>query len=318
MSGHDYRKTTPLLCMLKKIKKILRPLKNYLDTVYPFGSVISVYRFLQIIWNNIITFDLDQRATSVAFSFLLAVFPGILFLFTLIPYIPIDHLDIQIMDFSRNLMPEGLYDVVAQTIYEIISRPRGDILSFGFFFSLYAATNGINSLTNAFNGALEKKKDRGFMRSRGTAALVLVLLVTVLVISVVILIAGKIVLNYIARAGILEDQINIWGIRTLGYLSIFFIFYFGIACLYYFAPAMDKKIRFFNFGAFFSSVLSILATNLFSYYLENFSSYNKLYGSIGTLIAIMVWTYLICLILILGFEINVDLRAEKYKIKNQE
>jgi membrane protein len=300
--------------MLEKIKKILSPLRLYLDRIYPFGSVISVYHFLKILWNNVITFDLDQRATSVAFSFLLAVFPGILFLFTLIPYVPIDHLEIQIMDFSRNLMPAGLYDVVAQTIYEIISRPRGDILSFGFIFSLYAATNGINSLTNAFNGALEKKKDRGFMRSRGTAVMVLVILVTVLVIAVVILIAGKIVLNYIAKQGIFDDQLNLWGIKTLGYLSIFFIFYFGIASLYYFAPAMVKRIRFFNFGAIFASILSILATNLFSFYLENFSSYNKLYGSIGTLIAIMVWIYLICLILILGFEINVDLRAEKHRI----
>lgn len=301
--------------MRNRIKKILAPVKNYLSTVHLFGSDISVYRFLEILWSNIVTFDLDQRATSVAFSFLLAVFPAILFLFTLIPYIPIDHLDIQIMDFSRNLMPEGLYDVVAQTIYEIISRPRGDILSFGFIFSLYAATNGINSLTRAFNGSLEEKKSRGFVRSRGTAALVLLILVFVLVCAVIILIVGKIVLNYIAGQGLFNSQLNLLAIHALGYISIFFIFYFGIASLYYFAPAIHKRIRFFNFGAVFASVLCILATNLFSYYLENFSSYNKLYGSIGTLIAIMVWIYLICLILILGFEINVDLRQERYKLK---
>ncbi|WP_367915075.1 YihY/virulence factor BrkB family protein [Leadbetterella sp. DM7] len=301
--------------MRNRIKKILAPVKNYLSTVHLFGSDISVYRFLEILWSNIVTFDLDQRATSVAFSFLLAVFPAILFLFTLIPYIPIDHLDIQIMDFSRNLMPEGLYDVVAQTIYEIISRPRGDILSFGFIFSLYAATNGINSLTRAFNGSLEEKKSRGFVRSRGTAALVLLILVFVLVCAVIILIVGKIVLNYLAGQGLFNSQLNLLAIHALGYISIFFIFYFGIASLYYFAPAIHKRIRFFNFGAVFASVLCILATNLFSYYLENFSSYNKLYGSIGTLIAIMVWIYLICLILILGFEINVDLRQERYKLK---
>lgn len=302
--------------MRYRIKKKLVALRNYLRGVYLFRSEISLFRFLEILWRNIVTFDLDQRATSVAFSFLLAVFPGILFLFTLIPYIPIDHLDVLIMDFSRNLMPAGLYDVVAQTIYEIISRPRGDILSFGFIFSLYAATNGINSLTRAFNGALEKKKSRGFVRSRGTAALVLVILVFVLVCAVIILIAGKIVLNYITGQGLVSSGLNLLAIRSLGYISIFFIFYFGIASLYYFAPAILKKIRFFNFGAAFASVLCILATNLFSWYLENFSSYNKLYGSIGTLIAIMVWTYLICLILILGFEVNIDLREEKHKLKN--
>lgn len=302
--------------MRYRIIRILLSIRNYLDTVYLFRSEISVYRFLEILWRNVVTFDLDQRATSVAFSFLLAVFPAILFLFTLIPYIPIDHLDVLIMDFSRNLMPAGLYDVVAQTIYEIISRPRGDILSFGFIFSLYAATNGINSLTRAFNGAFENKKTRGFVRSRGTAALVLLILVMVLVCAVIILIVGKIVLNYIASQGLFSSGLNLLAIRTLGYISIFFIFYFGIASLYYFAPAIPKRIRFFNFGAAFSAVLCILATNLFSFYLENFSSYNKLYGSIGTLIAIMVWMYLICLILILGFEINVDLREERQKIKD--
>ena len=297
------------------IKKKAVTIRSKLREVYLFKSEISLYRFLEILWRNIITFDLDQRATSVAFSFLLAVFPAILFLFTLIPYIPIDHLDIQIMDFIRNLMPEGLYEVVAQTIYEIISRPRGDILSFGFIFSLYAATNGINSLTRAFNGALEKKKNRSFVRARSTAALVLLILVLVLVGAVIILIVGKIVLNYIAHQGLVSSGLNLLAIRSLGYISIFFIFYFGIGSLYYFAPALPKKIRFFNFGAAFASVLCILATNLFSYYLENFSSYNKLYGSIGTLIAIMVWIYLISLILILGFELNVDLREEKQKLK---
>src|SRR5690606_17021331 len=147
-------------------------------------------------------------------------------------YIPIDHLDVQIMDFIRNLIPAGLYDVVAQTIYEIISRPRGDILSFGFIFSLYAATNGINSLTRAFNGALENKKNRGFVQTRGTAALVRLIMIFVLVCAVIILITGKIVLNYIADQGLVSSGLNLLAIRTLGYLSIFFIFYFGIACLY--------------------------------------------------------------------------------------
>ncbi len=144
----------------------------------------------------------------------------------------------------------------------------------------------------------------------------LVILVFVLVLAILILIVGKFVLTYITEHGHVSSSLNLFGIKTLGYLSVFFFFYFGIASLYYFAPAIPKKIRFFNFGAAFASVLCIVATNLFSYYFENFSRYNTLYGSIGTLIAIMVWIYLICLLLILGFEINVDLREEKQKIKD--
>ncbi len=297
------------------IKKGLEKLREKLDNIYPPGSDISLFRFFQILWSNIVRFDLDQRATSVAFSFLLAVFPGILFLFTLIPYIPIDNLEVQIMNFIESLLPEALYETVATTVYEIISRPRRDILSFGFLFTLYAATNGINSLTNAFNAALEKKKARNFVRSKSMAAFVILILIFVLLLAVLFLIIGQFVIKYFHNHDLLPSSLNYWSIKSLGYLSIFFIFYFGIASVYYFAPAMDKKIRFFNFGSAFSSVLCILATNLFSFYLENFSSYNKLYGSIGTLIAIMVWTYLMSLIIILGFELNVNLREEKRKIK---
>lgn len=303
--------------MIKQIKKILQQIKFRLDQIYPLGSKVSLYKFIEILWQSVIRLDLDQRATSVAFSFLLAVFPGILFLFTLIPYIPINNLDVQIMNFLKTLMPKELFEVVSQTIYEIVSRPRAGILSFGFLFSVYAATNGVNSLTRAFNMALDEKKSRSFVRARGVATVILFVLLFILLVAILLVLVGRIILSNIAELGIGNSQMTILGVRVLVYLAIFFIFYFSIAFLYYFAPAIPKKIRFFNFGAAFASILAILATNLFTYYFENFSRYNKLYGSIGTLIAIMLWIYLLSLIVILGFEMNVSLRAERVEKKQE-
>lgn len=296
-----------------KLKKILVYIRQRLDAVYLFGSGISLYQFFEVLWKSIVRFDLDQRATSVAFSFLLAVFPGILFLFNLIPYIPIENLDTTILGFIQTLMPHELYEVIYQTIEEIINKPKLGILSFGFLFSIYAATNGVNSLARAFNMALEEKKNRSFVRARGVAAFVLFLLIFILMTAILLIISGKIILANLTELGIGNTRIMVLGIKLLGYLAIFFIFYFGIASLYYFAPALTKRIKFFNFGAVFASVLSILATNLFTIYFENFSRYNKLYGSIGTLIAIMLWMYLLSLIVILGFEMNVNLRAAKWE-----
>lgn len=291
-------------------------LKDKLQNIYILNTTISLYIFLAILYKKIINFDIDQRAAAVSFSFMLAIFPGTLFLFTLIPYIPIQQLDVLILDFLKNLMPMGLYDAVSGTIVEIVSRPRGDILSFGFLFALFAATNGMMSLMRAFNMALKQREKRSYFKARWIAFILTALLVFVLLLAIIILIIGKLSLEFMISKGLVEENFNVTGINLLGYISIFLIFFLGISSIYYFAPAIKKRLNFFNFGAVFASILCILATNLFSYYLQNFNSYNRLYGSIGTLIAAMVWLYLISLILILGFEVNISLRgAMKRSIK---
>ncbi len=303
--------------MNKQFENIVKLLSEKLKNVYIFNTSVSLYIFITILYKKIINFDLDQRAAAVSFSFMLAVFPGTIFLFTLIPYIPIQNLEILIMDFLKNLMPAGLYDNVSNTIKEIISRPRPDILSFGFVFAIFAATNGMSSLMRAFNMALKQREKRSYLKARWIAFLLTSLLIFILITAIIVLIVGKITLNYFTKQEFVDQSINIWGINILGYASIFIIFFIGISCIYFFAPAMHKKLKFFNFGALFASILSILATNLFSFYLENFNSYNRLYGSIGTLIAIMVWIYLIALILILGFELNISFLSAAYRSKQK-
>jgi membrane protein len=130
----------------------------------------------------------------------------------------------------------------------------------------------------------------------------------VFIASVIVLVVGTIVIDFLFKKGVLNADFNYYLLEIFRYGGIFLLFYLVICSIYYFAPAVHKKLKFFNFGALIASVLGILATNLFSYYLSNFDSYNKLYGSIGTLIALMVWIYLIALILILGFEINISVR----------
>ena len=262
----------------------------------------------EILWKKIVTFDIDQRAASVSYSFLLAIFPGVLFLFTLIPYIPIRNLDSLIMEFLRDAMPRGIYENTSNTIQDIVSRKRSDILSFGFFLTVFAATNGMMALMRAFDMALRITKKRTYLKARWIALLLTVLLVTVLISAVLILIVGTLLINFLFEKGLLNEDFNFYLLQSLRYGGMFLIFYLGICVIYYFAPAVHKRLRFFNFGALIASVSGILVTNIFSFYLANFNSYNKLYGSIGTLIALMVWIYLLALILILGFEINISVR----------
>jgi membrane protein len=294
-------------------------LRNFLQQIRLWETSISLYIVLKILWQKIIRFDIDQRAAAVSFSFMLAVFPGVIFLFTLIPYIPILHLDRQIMGFLKEVMPKGLYQTSARTIYDIISRQRGDILSFGFLFSVFAATNGMTALMRAFNMTLKTREKRTYFKARLIGFLLTILLIILQVASVVILILGRIAIDFLGNRdwrafknkinlNFLKDDFNFWLLQIFRYGSIFFIFYIGICIIYFFGPAVSKRFRFFNLGSLIASILCILATNLFSFYISNFNSYNKLYGSIGTLIALMIWVYLISVILIFGFEINTSLR----------
>lgn len=296
----------------------MKRLQRFLENIYLWNTTVSLYHLLTILWKKIITFDIDQRAASVSYSFLLAVFPGIIFLFTLIPFIPIHNLDLQIMDFLSDAMPRGIYDNTSGTIQDIVSRKRSDILSFGFFFTVFAATNGMMALMRSFNMALHVKEKRNYLKARLIALFLTVLLISVMVCAIVILIVGRIIIDFLFDKGLLNENFTFYLFQIIRYAGIFLIFFFGTCVIYYFAPAVHKKLKFFNLGAFIASFLGILATNLFSFYLSNFNSYNKLYGSIGTVIALMVWMYLIALILILGFEINISMRDALYFYKNEK
>lgn len=300
------------------MKRIIK----FLQSIYLWDTTVSLYHVLKILWKKIITFDIDQRAASVSYSFLLAVFPGVIFLFTLIPYIPIEHLDRLIMEFLRDAMPQGIYENTSFTIQDIVSRRRSDVLSFGFFFTVFAATNGMMALMRAFNMALQVREKRSYLKARMMALFLTVLLIVVLICAILVLVVGTIVIDFLFDKGLLNEDFNFYLLQIVRYGGIFLIFYLGICAIYYFAPAVHKRLSFFNFGALISSVLGILVTNLFSFYLANFNSYNKLYGSIGTLIALMVWIYLVALILILGFEINISVRdalmVHGIKIKSEE
>ncbi len=286
----------------------MKRIRNFLQSIYLWDTTVSLYHVLKILWEKLVKFDIDQRAASVSYSFLLAVFPGVIFLFTLIPFIPIQNLDRLIMEFLGDAMPRGIYENTSNTIQDIVSRKRSDILSFGFFFTVFAATNGMMSLMGAFNMALQVREKRTYFKARMIALFLTVLLIVVLISAILILVVGTILIDFLFEKGLLNENFNFYLLQIFRFGGTFLIFYLGICVIYYFAPAVHKRLKFFNLGALVASILGILSTNLFSYYLANFNSYNKLYGSIGTLIALMVWIYLVALILILGFEINISVR----------
>jgi len=278
--------------------------------------------------------DVSGRAASVSFNFLMAIFPSVIFLFTLIPYIPIPNLAPQILAYLKEIMPNALYSVASDTITDIISKPRSGLLSFGFLFAWFAALNGTLAIIEAFNKMHQTHEKRGFIKKRLVAGFLIFLLAMVLVSSVVLLFVGQVVLDYVTEKEMLSD-ILVWlgviskkevvdtyivllGINILRYSVVIFSFFMAIALIYKIAPSSKKKWNFVSAGSVFATLLGILSSYLFSIYITNFATYNKLYGSIGTLIGLMLWLYLLANILLIGFELNVAIDHTKQDLQESK
>ncbi|MHA8096295.1 YihY/virulence factor BrkB family protein [Aquirufa antheringensis] len=275
-------------------------------------------RILTILYQKIFHFDIDVRAAAVAYNFTLAVFPTIIFLFSLLAYIPVDNFDIKMVNFLKSSIPKNLQKDFTELLLDLIRKKSGGVLSFGFLFALYASTSGIQALIRSFNLTYRTKENRGLIRERVIAVSLNFLLTFVLITAFSVFIVGKLVIGYLKGKGLIDYDFNFYMLNILTYFLIFSIFFLTISIIYYYAPAITKRWKFFNAGSITASVLTILVTNLFSYYLVNFASYNKVYGSIGSLIALMVWLYFIALILLVGFEINASIDQVKEEKEESE
>ncbi|MBC7391335.1 MAG: YihY/virulence factor BrkB family protein [Opitutaceae bacterium] len=266
-------------------------------------SGISLVDFLILFFRHIQADNINSKANAMAFNFMLAIFPGIIFLFTLIPYFPIPNLQGQILSFMANAMPASIYGLMKETIKDIVSRPRGGLLSFGFFFSVYAAMNGTLAMMTAFNECHRSAENRGFIRTRVVALTLTIINSLILILSVSLILVGEQALDYLYNFHKIS-AFNYYLLMVIRYITAIGSFFFLTAFIYYFAPSVHTRWRFFSLGAFVATALNVLVTVGFTIYLNSIAGFNKLYGSIGTIIALMLWLYLTSMVLLVGFEIN--------------
>ncbi|MBK6266737.1 YihY/virulence factor BrkB family protein [Marivirga sp. S37H4] len=274
-------------------------------------SGVSYFKLFQIFGEELRDQNIIERANNVAFHFTLAIFPAIIFLFTLIPELPIENLTEEVMTLLESTMPASIYAEAETTIEDILSKSRGGLLSVGFIFALYFATNGTTALINAFNRTYRTKERRSFLRSKLVALSLTFLLAFVLFTSIILLIVAQLAINYLESWGLFNDSFEIYLFVVLRFLVVFFLFQIAISVIYYIAPAVQEKWHFFNPGSILATLLCLAASFGFSFYINNFGTYNKLYGSIGALIALMIWFSFLSLFLIVGLELNVSLDHAK-------
>lgn len=279
-----------------------------------FGN-LSLYKFTKIFLHNIHEDEIFDRANSVAYNFILAIFPTIIFLFTLIPYATVYFPEItneSIIAFIGDFAPENMTQVISGTVLDIVNNQRGGLLTFGFVLALWLATNGMAGLMRAFNACYRTVDRRNYFRTRFTAVGLTLMLSVVLFMAIILLVVGQVVIQYFTThvhdlAKLNLDDLSIYFILMLRFLVIFIVFFIAISCIYYFGPAVHYNWNFFSVGSLVAALACIGITYGFSYYVANFGSYNKVYGSIGTLIALMIWIQLMTMVLLFGYEINASL-----------
>ncbi len=267
------------------------------------GRVFSLYDLLQLYTIGIIRGALTYRASAISYSFFVAIFPFLLVVLNLIPYIPIADFQDDFWVFIDNLLPPGTHDFFKDIFLDIASKKRAGLLSTVFVLSIFLTTNGINAVFGGFDTSYHVHNTRGVVKQYFISMGVAMLLVFLILFSVILWLSFE----YISRMGFFETlEAN----RYLFLLAkkIFFIFvtYLSISILFHFGSA-ERGIRFFSAGSLLTLVLFILTTYGFGIYIENFAQYNQLYGSIGALLIFLLYIWLNSTILLLGFELNASL-----------
>jgi membrane protein len=258
---------------------------------------------------------LSMRAAAFSYNFFLALFPAIIFFFTIIPYIPIAGFQDNLLDLMHEFIPQKAYDAVQETLFDIVKRPRGGLLSIGFIMAMYFSTNGIHSLIEAFNQTRHTLETRSWIKQRLISIVLVFILSLLVIIAIVLITLGPVALDFLVRHNMLRDSFSYYLLIAVKWIVSSALLFFAFSFLYYMAPAAKSGFRFISAGSTLSTVLTILASVGFNYYVNSISKYNTLYGSIGTLIIVMIWIFFNAMIVLIGFELNVSIinaRRKKY------
>lgn len=265
--------------------------------------------FLKELLHRFMSDEVPGLSAQLSYFFLLSLFPFLIFLITLIGYLPISQEDV--LGTIEHYAPGETMQLINSTLNQILNKKNGGLLSFGIIATLWSASNGINAIVRAFNKAYNVEESRTFIVARGMAILLTVAMVFVIVVALLLPVFGKeIGLFIFSNFGFSEQFLTIW--NTLRWLVSGTILFIVFTALYFVAPNKRLHIKDGLPGAITATIGWIVVSLAFSYYVGNFANYSATYGSIGGIIVLMIWFYLSGMIIILGGELNAMLYNRKH------
>lgn len=291
--------TAPVAFLIKKSKV----------TSLPGFNGIAVFDVVNFFIGQVKTIGMTERASAIAFNFVMAIPPAIIFLFTLIPFIPItDAFQQEMFSLIKDVIPgEKDNSVLIKFLEDFINKPRNGLLSLGFLLSLFFSSNAMMGIMRSFDKNYIGFKKRKGLQSRLVALKITMFLYLFVFSSVLLLVARGAVLEWL---GITNETV-LTVINNLRWLIVILLFFACISYIYRHAPSVHKKWKFINPGSIVATFLMLLLTFLFSWWVSRFGNYNQLYGSIGTVLIIMALIFINSLVLLIGFELNVSISSLK-------
>ena len=259
---------------------------------------------------------ITTRASSLAFNFFLAFFPSIIVFFTLIPYIPIDGFQQTLMEIISNVLPPSTNSATFSTLEDIINNQRGGLLSIGFILALYFSTNGMSSLIQAFNSSYHIRENESIIKHQMLSILLTIVISALVFLTIILIIFGKAAIIYMIDYQLINEN-KLVLLNAAKWVILIFMLFLGITTIFNLGPAIKSQIKIFSPGAILATLFIILTSIVFSYYIDNFSQYNKIYGSIGTLIIILLWIYFNAIFLLIGFELNASIFNAKKNLTDK-
>ena len=303
-----------------KIKKYIEELVGRLESVLrlviiPGFEGVPLYDVLVYFIRGFTQVNLIDRAAAVAFNVFLALFPSILFLFTLIPYFPLQGVTTNVLEALQAILPPGTYESVSSTINEIMSIEHGGLMSIGLLLAFYFSTSAVSSFFRGFNMGDNEFGQISFIKLQLYSILVMLMFVCLLLISIVLITVGQKLLPILFVKMHFYSGFIVFLLNLLRWLVVIFALIVAMSLLYYFGNPRSKKFKLFTPGSLLFTGLFIVGTMLFNFYISNISTYNILYGSIGGLIIFVMWIYFNCILILIGYELNKSItKAQTLKI----
>jgi len=302
---------------IKAIRKFLsypmvrRSIRFAKTTSFAGFSGVPLYDIIVFVVQEVQRDDILTRANSVAYSFFLALFPALIFMITILPFVPVEGIVDNIKIYLDTIMPSDAEGFLFDTLDDLTTIPRGGTLSLGAILALFFSSNGVLELMNGFDKTYSITfKKRGFVKKRLLALSLTVLLGFLLIVSAVLIVLGNLILSYVFD--IFEmDRVSRIAFASVKWFAVIILIYSVISAIYRFGPALRRRSSFFSPGTTIAAIFTILISVAFSFFVNNFGTYNKIYGSIGAIIVLMIWLQIIALILLIGFELNAAIAVQR-------
>ena len=286
---------------------------------FPGIRDVSLYVILEFFVRNTGKSELGLRASALAFTFFLALFPTAIFFFTMLAYLPVKESHDTILLLVAETIPASAYMAIKETLEDILKHQHASLLSIGFLSALYFSSNGFHQLMDLLNKFSHQRETRSFWKQRVISIMLAFFVSFLILFSITLITVGSIVIDYFNKIKFFPHGIVPFLLSGLNYLVSGLIILTVIGAIYFFAPVKSRRWRFFSPGAIFATIVILLTSAGFTFYVNQFNSYNKLYGSIGVLLVIMLLVYINTYIMLLGYELNLAIElARRQEEKNRQ